>query len=51
MFPREHPAMTSERAEYRREAILLKLQKVNIDPKTDLTPLGKRLFGLTESSE
>jgi ectoine hydroxylase-related dioxygenase (phytanoyl-CoA dioxygenase family) len=51
MFPREHPAMTEERAEYRREAILRKLRKANINPKTDLTSLGRNLFGLIESLE
>ncbi len=51
IFPRQHAAMTPERAEYRRKAILLKLQKAKVDPNTDLTPLGKRLFGLTESFE
>jgi ectoine hydroxylase-related dioxygenase (phytanoyl-CoA dioxygenase family) len=51
MFPREHRAMTAERAEYRRKGILRKLQKANIDPKTDLTPLGKNLFGFVESVE
>ncbi len=39
-------AMTLERAEYWRKAILLKLQKTNIDPETDLTPLGKKLLDL-----
>ncbi|CAF3787935.1 unnamed protein product [Adineta steineri] len=39
MFPTQHPAMTLERAEYRRQAILAKLQEANIDPNTDLTPL------------
>lgn len=48
MFPRQHPAMTSERAKYRRKAILMKLEKAKIDPMTDLTPLGRRLFGLEE---
>jgi hypothetical protein len=48
MFPRQHEAMTSKRAKYRREAILLKLEKANVDPNTDLSPLGKRLFGLAE---
>ena len=48
MFPREHPALTSERAEYRRKAILLKLEKAQMDPMTDLSPLGRRLFGLEE---
>jgi ectoine hydroxylase-related dioxygenase (phytanoyl-CoA dioxygenase family) len=48
MFPREHPAMTPERVEYRRKAILAKLQAAKVDPETDLTPLGKRLFGLVQ---
>lgn len=51
MFPREQPAMTPERAEHRREAILRRLQRANIDPKTDLTPLGRQIFGLIDSSE
>lgn len=50
LFPAEHPAMTPERAEHRRQAILAKLRQANIDPESDLTPLGKRLFGLVESS-
>ncbi|CAF0930362.1 unnamed protein product [Adineta steineri] len=48
MFPTQHPAMTLERAEYRCQAILAKLQEANIDPNTDLTPLGRRIFGLLE---
>ena len=48
LFPAKHPAMTPERAQYRREAILGKLRQANIDPEIDLTPLGKRLFGLVE---
>lgn len=48
MFPAEHPAMSSERAEKRRDAILLKLQAASIDPATEITPLGKKLFGLTQ---
>ena len=51
MFPRKHPAMSPERERYRREAILRKLQQENIDPETDLTLLGKNLFGLVKSSE
>ncbi|CAF1599993.1 unnamed protein product [Rotaria magnacalcarata] len=46
MFPADHPAMTLERAEKRSKAIMAKLQAVNIDPETDLTPLGRKLFGL-----
>ncbi|CAF3309430.1 unnamed protein product [Rotaria socialis] len=46
MFPVDHPAMTPERAEKRRKVIIAKLQAVNIDPATDLTPLGRKLFGL-----
>ena len=48
MFPKQHPSMTPERAEYRRKAILAKLEAANIDPETDLHPSGKRLFGLAE---
>lgn len=48
MFPKQHPSMTPERAEYRRKAILAKLEASNIDPEKDLHPLGKRLFGLAE---
>jgi hypothetical protein len=48
MFPEQHPSMTPERAEYRREAILLKLQNAEIDPTTDLTPLGQKVFGLVK---
>ena len=48
MFRAEHPAMTSERAGQRRNAILLKLQTAKIDPATDISPLGKKLFGLIE---
>ncbi|CAF1365520.1 unnamed protein product, partial [Adineta ricciae] len=48
MFPRQNPSMTPERAEYRREGILSKLKKVNLDPRTDLTPLGRKLFGLDD---
>jgi hypothetical protein len=48
MFPVEHPAMTLERAEKRRNAILAKLQAANIDLETEITPLGKRLFGLVK---
>ena len=48
VFRTEHPAMTSERAERRRDVILLRLQAANIDPATEITPLGKKLFGLTE---
>lgn len=51
MFPREHPAMTSERAEYRGKAILSKLKTAGINPEIDLTPLGKNIFGLTESCD
>lgn len=51
MFPRQHPAMTLEREQYRREAILRKLRKENINPQTDLTLLGRKLFGLINSSE
>ncbi|CAM4789153.1 unnamed protein product [Rotaria magnacalcarata] len=47
MFPADHPAMTPERAEKRRKAIITKLQAGNIDPATDLTPLGRKLFGLS----
>ncbi|CAF3232140.1 unnamed protein product [Rotaria socialis] len=46
MFPVDHPAMTPERAEKRSKAIMVKLQAVNIDPETDITPLGRKLFGL-----
>ncbi|CAF3683294.1 unnamed protein product [Rotaria sp. Silwood1] len=46
MFCAEHPAMTPERAERRREAILAKLKLVNIDPEVDLSPMGRKLFGL-----
>ncbi|CAF2858279.1 unnamed protein product [Rotaria sp. Silwood2] len=46
MFPAEHPAMTSERAERRREAILAKLKLVNIDSEVNLSPMGRKLFGL-----
>jgi len=46
MFPAEHAAMTSERAERRREAILAKLKLVTIDPEVDLSPTGRKLFGL-----
>ena len=47
MFPAIHPAMTPDRAERRRQAILAKLRAVNIDPETDLTMLGRKLFGLS----
>jgi len=46
MFPRQHPAMTPEREQYRSQAIRRKLQNENINSETDLTPLGKNLFGL-----
>ncbi|CAF3489343.1 unnamed protein product [Rotaria socialis] len=46
MFPVDHPAMTPERAEKRRKAIIAKLQAINIDPETDLSLLGRKLFGL-----
>jgi ectoine hydroxylase-related dioxygenase (phytanoyl-CoA dioxygenase family) len=46
MFPAESPAMTAGRAKARATAIRKKLHAVNIDPKTDLTELGKELFGL-----
>jgi hypothetical protein len=46
MFPAEHAAMTSERAERRREAILAKLKLVTIDPEVDLSLTGRKLFGL-----
>ena len=48
MFPKQHPTMTPERVEYRRKAILSKLQDAKIDPEIDLSSLGKRLFGLTQ---
>jgi hypothetical protein len=48
MFPADHPGMTLERAKYRRQAILNKLQHINIDTEIELTSLGKRLFGLVE---
>ena len=48
MFPRQHPAMTLERAEHRRQAILSQLQNAKIDLQLDLTPLGRRLFGLEQ---
>lgn len=46
MFPREHPSMNTEREQSRRQVILSKFEKANINPDTDLTPLGKKLFGL-----
>lgn len=46
MFPAEHPSMTPERAELRGKAILRKLSGAQIDPDTDLTPLGKKIFGI-----
>ncbi|CAM4916512.1 unnamed protein product [Rotaria socialis] len=46
MFPVDHPAMTPERAEKRRKAIMGKLQAINIDQETDLSLLGRKLFGL-----
>ena len=49
MFPRNQPAMTPERAQHRREALLRRLEKANINPQTDLTPLGRQIFGLAES--
>ncbi|UJR07067.1 hypothetical protein I4U23_011355 [Adineta vaga] len=51
MFPRQHPAMTLERAERRRQAIVSKLEKANIDANKDLTPLGRKLFGLEDYSQ
>jgi hypothetical protein len=48
MFPMQHPAMTLERAEYRRQAILSKLREAKINSETDLSPLGRRLFGLVQ---
>ncbi|CAF2139798.1 unnamed protein product [Rotaria magnacalcarata] len=46
MFPIDHPGMTLVRSEKRSKTILAKLQVVNINPETDLTPLGRKLFGL-----
>ena len=51
MFPKEHPAMTLDRAHCRREAILSKLEKAKIDPEKDLSPLGRKLFGLEDNFE
>jgi len=38
--------MTAERAGNRSRAILERLAQVEIDPQRDLTPLGRRMFGL-----
>jgi ectoine hydroxylase-related dioxygenase (phytanoyl-CoA dioxygenase family) len=46
MFPAEHFTMTPERAEHRRNAILTKLSLARINSDVDLSPLGRRLFGL-----
>ena len=46
MFPRQHPGMTDQRQQDRSQAILTKLQQANIDPQTQLTGLGRQLFGL-----
>ncbi|CAF3524305.1 unnamed protein product [Rotaria socialis] len=51
MFPAEHPAMTEKRAENRRNGILTKLRAVNINPETDLSFLGRKLFGLEQWSD
>ncbi|CAF2269026.1 unnamed protein product [Rotaria magnacalcarata] len=51
MFPAEHPAMTEKRAENRRNGILAKLRAVNINPETDLSFLGQKLFGLEQWSD
>ena len=48
MFPAEHPSMTPERAQHRRAAILKKLREAHINPDTEITALGKKLFGLLE---
>lgn len=50
MFPAEHPSMTPERAKYRRDAILKKLKMAKINPDEDLTPLGRKIFGLEITS-
>ena len=45
MFPAEHPGMNAKRAQRRREAILEKLTRAQINPDEELTPLGKKIFG------
>lgn len=49
MFPRQHPAMTQRRQQYRSQAILTKIQQANIDPQTELTRLGQQIFGLVQN--
>ncbi|CAF4963564.1 unnamed protein product, partial [Rotaria socialis] len=45
------PAMTEKRAENRRNGILTKLRAININPETDLSFLGRKLFGLEQWSD
>ncbi|CAF3460961.1 unnamed protein product [Rotaria sp. Silwood1] len=51
MFPTDHPAMTPDRAEKRREGVLAKLRTANINPEVDLTVLGRQLFGIAKWSD